>query len=559
MKPTREEVATVVNILDRHLSTRFINILIDESKSLYGIEQILGEELCNKSKLRLLINQKEARLFAGSQKRTIELRKKLLETLPNDQIEDLFGKFGKTKGASLSHKIGQLSQMNWHNGKCWPSTFTNLFDFPKVFSGIKREKRLPTVETIEPLVKLPPLRDFQIELKNKLKEVLSQKGNKVRCIVSLPTGGGKTRTAVEAFIEWLQPRFEQGLYLIWIAQSEELCEQAIECIRQQWSSKEFPEALRIYRFFGSTTIEAGELEGGVVVSSIQQLNARLGKREATLTEIVKNAGAIIIDEAHRATTSMYKEFFNFCLQEHSEELFPICGLTATPGRSFNNTEKLVNVFESELFTPVTTLGAAFKTNPLEYFRAKKYLARPIHKSCNTQVTIGVPANESINQFKDRLQKQIQKQLAKNKNRNKLIVRDLLGVPKGKQSIVYACTVDHAEMLATVLNYYGRRATAISAKTPRHYRRKLIEQFKNGDIEFIMNYGVLTTGFDAPKTEYIFICRPTFSEVLYEQIVGRGLRGPVFGGTETCNIVDYCDNYERFGDQQAYKRFENFWK
>jgi Type I site-specific restriction-modification system, R (restriction) subunit and related helicases len=69
---------------------------------------------------------------------------------------------------------------------------------------------------------------------------------------------------------------------------------------------------------------------------------------------------------------------------------------------------------------------------------------------------------------------------------------------------------------------------------------------------------LTTGFDAPKTENIVICRPIFSEVLYEQIVGRGLRGPEFGGTEYCTIYDLSDNYGRYGDQLAYMRFKDFW-
>ena len=75
---------------------------------------------------------------------------------------------------------------------------------------------------------------------------------------------------------------------------------------------------------------------------------------------------------------------------------------------------------------------------------------------------------------------------------------------------------------------------------------------------LVNHSVLTTGFDAPRTNNIVITRPIFSDILYEQIVGRGLRGPKFGGTETCRIVDFTDNLGRFGDQQSYHRFENFW-
>lgn len=87
----------------------------------------------------------------------------------------------------------------------------------------------------------------------------------------------------------------------------------------------------------------------------------------------------------------------------------------------------------------------------------------------------------------------------------------------------------------------------------------MDAFKKGEIEFLLNYGVLTTGFDAPKTEYIMICRPTTSVVLYEQIVGRGLRGPRFGGTEHCTIIDFADNLLRLGKPLAYQRFHNFWE
>ncbi|MCD8500516.1 MAG: hypothetical protein LRY71_01065 [Bacillaceae bacterium] len=44
----------------------------------------------------------------------------------------------------------------------------------------------------------------------------------------------------------------------------------------------------------------------------------------------------------------------------------------------------------------------------------------------------------------------------------------------------------------------------------------MDAFKKGEIEFLFNYGVLTTGFDAPKTDHILICRPTSSIILYEQ-------------------------------------------
>ena len=103
-----------------------------------------------------------------------------------------------------------------------------------------------------------------------------------------------------------------------------------------------------------------------------------------------------------------------------------------------------------------------------------------------------------------------------------------------------------------------KSVVISGSTPRNERLISIQKFKNKEINFIINHSVLTYGFDAPETDNFVICRPIFSDILYEQIIGRGLRGPKFGGTEYCNIIDFTDNLGRFGDQQSYNRFKELW-
>ena len=84
------------------------------------------------------------------------------------------------------------------------------------------------------------------------------------------------------------------------------------------------------------------------------------------------------DESHRAVTSMYDLLFEKALEVYSKDLFPICGLTATPGRSHitNDTYKLVKRFETYLIKP--DLGEEYEDNPLAYFRKEGYLAKPKH-------------------------------------------------------------------------------------------------------------------------------------------------------------------------------------
>ncbi len=134
----------------------------------------------------------------------------------------------------------------------------------------------------------------------------------------------------------------------------------------------------------------------------------------------------------------------------------------------------------------------------------------------------------------------------------------MSLPEGTPTIVYACTVEHAHLLSVILTEKGRTAGVISSETPLTIRRGLIYDFKAGETEFLCNFGVLTTGFDAPLTKCIVVCRPTTSEILYEQIIGRGLRGPRFGGTEECTIIDFAENIHRLGKSLAYARFSHFW-
>src|SRR5699024_192698 len=145
----------------------------------------------------------------------------------------------------------------------------------------------------------------------------------------------------------------------------------------------------------------------------------------------------------------------------------------------------------------------------------------------------VVTEDMLDGEQDDLNNEFLNTLAKDEKRNFQIIEYMMDIPMRASSLVYACTVEHAEFLSLMLNSIGRKSAVISANTPKPIRRMHISAFKKGEIEFLFNYGVLTTGFDAPKTDHILICRPTSSLILYEQMIGRGLRGEKFGGTKHC--------------------------
>ena len=100
-------------------------------------------------------------------------------------------------------------------------------------------------------------------------------------------------------------------------------------------------------------------------------------------------------------------------------------------------------------------------------------------------------------------------------------------------------------------------------TPELERKDSIDRFRSdvGPPMALFNYGVLTAGFDAPRTRCVVIARPTTSLVLYSQMCGRAMRGPKSGGNRTCRIYTLVDrSLPGFGSvAEAFTNWETLWK
>jgi superfamily II DNA or RNA helicase len=139
-------------------------------------------------------------------------------------------------------------------------------------------------------------------------------------------------------------------------------------------------------------------------------------------------------------------------------------------------------------------------------------------------------------------------------RNDVIVRAVSRFAASGQTLLFANSVWHASHLAALLQLRGIRAAAVHWGTEMSARQYFIRQFQNGILKVLCNYGVLATGFDAPKTDVIVISRPIFSALRYMQMVGRGLRGERNGGTATCRVVTVLDNIIEYSDRLAYHTY-----
>jgi DNA repair protein RadD len=85
---------------------------------------------------------------------------------------------------------------------------------------------------------------------------------------------------------------------------------------------------------------------------------------------------------------------------------------------------------------------------------------------------------------------------------------------------------------------------VHGATPKKERLKIVEDFKNGDLQVLLNYGTFTTGFDYPQLSHVIMGRPSNSFALIYQMTGRVVRinlSKIKGV-----VIDFCGNIEKFG-------------
>ena len=77
-------------------------------------------------------------------------------------------------------------------------------------------------------------------------------------------------------------------------------------------------------------------------------------------------------------------------------------------------------------------------------------------------------------------------------------------------MVFATSVEHFQTVAALLTQEGIKARAVSASMGTSIRRRVVEEFRAGEIKALVNYGIFREGFDAPKTRAIVVARPVYS-------------------------------------------------
>ncbi len=499
-----------------------------------------------------------------------------------EREQPLLDALGDLAGKEFIHQLGLLKLAELTLAQLGPATLTVLKDtlaaeglkpptrwntakarafvasigFPADFAA-SPESRREAEEFISGPIDLPPLHDFQVEVRDGIRDLVASCTSRRRAVVSLPTGGGKTRVTVEATVLLILTPESERRSVVWVAQTDELCEQAVQAFRQVWLNLGAQKTdLRIVRLWGGNPNPPIQEPGKpiVVVASIQTLNIRMG---GASLEWLQNPGIVVVDECHHGITPSYTNLLRWLDAEAprpgapTKDEPPILGLSATPFRMDDEeSQRLARRFDNVWFpTNQEQLHARL--------RSQGVLSKVDHEALKSEAELieaelaqlGALTNWEGLDFENILEG-INQRLAVDEKRNQLLVERIQQASE-RSILFFANSVKHAEEMAARLHIAGISAAAVSGTTPTSTRRYFLERFQRGEIRVLCNHSVLTTGFDAPKTEMVLIARQVFSPVRYMQIVGRGMRGEKNGGTPSCLLVTVVDNLRQFQEKHPY--------
>jgi len=398
-----------------------------------------------------------------------------------------------------------------------------------------------------------------------------------RCLIHMPTGSGKTKTAMHIINEYWSTEHKGNGFIIWIAHTSELLKQAESAFVDLWKILGKFET-NIIRYWGYYEMPQKLPDSGIFFIGIQKLISAIKNGKDFIDILTHNSRMIIIDEAHKAPAQeTFKSLLKLLEYKSEDPNKVLLGLTATPGRtrSFEIGDKyLRNLFDGvkigidlELMGNYS-IGDKSYTSEIELLQDRqilsKFLREPIlfdPRELDLNHDEIQKIQKILKQDEYELPDDILDKIAKNKFRNKLIIDRIINLYNaGHRIILFACNVSHARLIAAALNLNKIQCGLILGTTDKNIRNKIISEFKdlNSELKILINVDVLTTGFDAPNIDCVFIARPIVSVILYSQMIGRGIRGVMMGGTETCKLVEVVDSFNFGNESWAFNFFDNYW-
>ena len=354
------------------------------------------------------------------------------------------------------------------------------------------------------------LRPYQKKAKREIFESWDEVDN---VMFQMPTGTGKTRlfTSIIRDINDYSKLRKEPVKILIIAHRTELIDQIDESLRRYCVAHNVIAGSRGDRNY----------KYPVNVASIQTITNKNNLKDAQKLKVQ----FVIIDEAHHALAATYKKLWD--MYPGSKKL----GVTATPWRM--NHQSFTDLFDKLVLSM-----------PIKDFIKQGYLSAYKYFSLRGDTDIQKAIDDiELDRFGEYKESSMEEKMDIGSIRAQLL-DSYLSLAEGKKGIIYAINIVHAKHICEEYKKAGYKAVSIDSKTPAAERKSLVNKFKQGEIDIIVNVDIFSEGFDCPDIEFIQLARPTRSLVKYLQQVGRGLRPTE--NKENCIILDNVGMYSRFG-------------
>ncbi len=371
---------------------------------------------------------------------------------------------------------------------------------------------IAAVEQSEPIT----LRQYQRDAVDAVYDHLRTRDDNP-CVV-IPTGGGKTPVMAticrDAVTRW-------GGRVLILAHVKELLEQAVDKLHAM--APDLWNRIGVY----SAGLKSRDTEHPIIVAGIQSVYRRAAELD--------RFDLILIDEAHMLPPGdsgggegMYRTFLADARVVNPR--VRLIGLTATPFRMSTGMicapENLLNhvcyeVGVRELIVrgylcPLKSKAGRRKADTSGlHIRGGEFIAGEVEALMDEDSLVRSACHEIVEHTADR-----------------------------RSVLIFAAGVQHALHVQRVLGEMGHECGFVCGDTLPYERADVLKRFKDGDLKYLVNVNVLTTGFDAPNIDCVVLLRPTMSPGLMYQMVGRGFR--LHPDKADCLVLDFGGNILRHG-------------
>lgn len=417
------------------------------------------------------------------------------------------------------------------------------------------------------------LYDYQYMIKQQaINDLSNEEKGLYKILIHMPTGTGKTKTTMHIISHYINHISKAKGLVVWIAHSDELLRQAYETFISVWKHLG-QRNLTVYKGWNGYPESFND---GILFTSIQALLTKMKK--PVFDYIDKNSTLIVFDEVHKAGASKYRMCVDALTFKQYEYSKAFIGLTATPGRTTEISKEneifsgsfdhIIGIDVDKVISITLNKNEAANYSGskevIPYFQDQKILARLKRKILEFELDSELKNNLRVELKKTRedYSEELLEKIGLNKARNTKIVEELRQLNEnGVPTIVFACSLQHAQMLSAFLKILNIPNALVYGDMSKYEREKAINDFKNPEspVKIIINYEILTTGFDSTNIRCVFITRPTKSVILYSQMIGRGLRGPRMGGNSECLLIDVKENLDAYNENDAFKHFDDYWR